>query len=154
MIYGLNRAAINQIYFKELAILVHAPVSKVFWTYDDALEQKMVAYDYNLEKAAELLDEAGWILQDGKRMKGGKSFVLDWTSTKDLPFVDVMSPIVIDNYNKLGIEVRIQQIDFISLIEKVYNEREGYHMFNMAVSESKVPSPFNMWHSRLNVKGG
>lgn len=154
LIYGLNRAAINQIYFKELATLVHAPVSKAFWTYNDELEQKMVVYDYNPEKAAELLDEAGWILQDGKRMKDGKAFVLDWTATKDLPFVDIMSPIVIDNYNKLGIEVRIQQIDFTSLIEKVYNEREGFHMFNMALSESKVPAPFNVWHSRLNVKGG
>ncbi len=81
-------------------------------------------------------------------------YVLDWTTVKDLPFVDVMTPILIDNYKQLGVTVRVQQLDFSSLIEKVYNEREGFSMFNMAVSESYIPSPYNVWHSRLNVRGG
>lgn len=154
LLYGLNREAINQIYFKELATTVDAPVSTVYWTYDNDLEEKMIKYEYNPKKAAQLLEEAGWILTNGKRMKDGKALILDWSATKDLPFIDVLTPILLDNYQKLGIEIRISLIDFTSLIDKIYNERTGFHMFNMAISEATIPSPFNVWHSRLNVRGG
>ncbi len=155
LLYGLNREAINKIYFKDLAATIEAPISQVYWTYDKDLEQRMIKYDYDPAKANELLNEAGWVTnQNGVREKDGQALVLDWVTVKDLPFVDVMTPILIDNYKQLGIEVRVQQLDFSSLIEKVYNEREGFSMFNMAVSESYIPSPYNVWHSRLNVRGG
>lgn len=155
LMYGLDRKAIGDLYFKGLAEQVDAPISKAYWTYDTNLEAKMVKYTYNPQKAAALLDEAGWLLgQDGTRAKGGVRLTLDWAATKDNPIVDTIMPILIDNYKKLGIGVNVQQIDFTSLIEKVYNERSGFHMYNMAVSEAAIPSPFNVWHSRLNKKGG
>ncbi|MGL5721057.1 MAG: ABC transporter substrate-binding protein [Brevinema sp.] len=153
--YGLNRQAIGNIYFKGLATLVDAPISKVYWTYDDSLEEKMIHYDYSPDKATALLEEAGWVMaSDGFRYKDGAKLTLDWTATKDNPIVDVIIPILLDNYKQLGVEVRVQQIDFTSLIEKVYNERMGFHMYNMAVSEAAIPSPYNVWHSRLNKRGG
>ncbi|MGL5956456.1 MAG: ABC transporter substrate-binding protein [Brevinema sp.] len=153
--YGLNREAFINIFFQGLATIVDAPMSKVSWTYDDSLDAKMISYDYSPEKASALLDEAGWVMGvDGFRYKDGTRLTLDWASMKDNAVVDVVAPILLDNYGKLGVEVRIQQIDFTSLIEKVYNERIGFHMYNMAVSEALIPSPYNIWHSRLNKKGG
>ncbi|MGL5254776.1 MAG: ABC transporter substrate-binding protein [Brevinema sp.] len=153
--YGLNRKAIGDIYFKGLSDLVDAPMSKIYWTYDDSLEEKMISYHYSPEKASELLENAGWIMEsDGFRYKDGVKFSLDWVATKDNPIVDVIIPVLLDNYKSLGLEIRIQQIDFTSLIDKVYNERSGFHMYNMALSEAAIPSPYNVWHSRLNKRGG
>ncbi|MGL5122853.1 MAG: ABC transporter substrate-binding protein [Fusobacteriaceae bacterium] len=153
--YGLDRATFLDLYFKGLAITIDAPVSKVWWTYDKSLEDKMTVYDYNPQKAKELLDEAGWIMaSDGYRYKDGKKMTIIWNSIKDLSLVDVLMPILFENWKSLGVDIKITLTDFNTLIDKVYKERTGFSMFNMATSEGFFPSPYSSWHSKFDIVGG
>ncbi len=56
-IYGLERQKVIDTYFQGYASLVNVPITPVSWAYT---EEGINKYEYNLEKAKKLLDEAGW----------------------------------------------------------------------------------------------
>lgn len=63
----------------------------------------------NLAKADQLLQEAGWILQNGQRMKDGKPFRFE--ILLDQPtFERVVQPII-QNLQRLGIEASLRTVD-------------------------------------------
>lgn len=153
--YGLDRQAFLDLYFKGLAINVDAPISKAHWTYDPSLDAKMITYDFDPAKAGKLLDEAGWKLEkDGYRYKDGQKMIINWTSIKDLDIVNILMPILIENWKQLGVDVKLSPMDFNSLMDKVYKERTGFSMFNMATSEATFPDPSTSWHSEYDKTGG
>lgn len=76
-------------------------------------------FSYDPDKAASLLDEAGWVLEDGKRVKDGTTAALElWYPAgdqlrKDLTFA------VAENLNALGIETTIDHSDWDAVAEKL-----------------------------------
>lgn len=153
--YGLDRQAFLDLYFKGLAINVDAPISKAHWTYDNNLENKLTKYNFDPVKAAQMLDEAGWKMgTDGYRYKNGQKMVVNWTSIKDLDLVNILMPILLENWKQLGVEVKLNPMDFNSLMDRVYKERTGFSMFNMATSEATFPDPSTQWHSDFDKTGG
>lgn len=69
-------------------------------------------YDYDPERAAELLDEAGWVLDGGKRSKDGRQLQLtinttDGTTAGDRPTCEAIQAYLTD----VGISVDIQVND-------------------------------------------
>lgn len=153
--HGFDRESFLNLYFKGLGIGIDAPISKAFWTYDDQLENQMTKYNYDPVKAKELLDEAGWkMANDGFRYKDNQKLTLEWATIKDLDLVDILMPILIANYKELGINLIVTPTDFNSLMDKVYNERKGFSLYNMATSLSNFPDPSSIWHSRYDIPGG
>ena len=153
--YAFDRESFLNLYFKGLGIGIDAPISKAFWTYDDELENKMIKYNYNPEKAKALLDEAGWKLaNDGFRYKDNQKLAIEWATIKDLDLVDILMPILISNYKELGVDMTVTPTDFNSLMDKVYNEKKGFSLYNMATSLDNFPDPSFSWHSRYDIPGG
>ena len=153
--YGLDRQAFLDLYFKGLAINIDAPISKAHWTYEPSLDEKMITYNFNPEKASQLLDEAGWKMEkDGYRYKDGQKMIINWASIKDLDLVNILMPILIENWKQLGVDVKLNPMDFNSLMDKTYKERTGFTMFNMATSEATFPDPSTQWHSEYDKTGG
>lgn len=71
LVYGLNRAEVVEGVFGKYADVINIPQSKVSWAYTDENIEK---YEFNLDKAKQLLDEAGWkVGSDGIREKTAKS---------------------------------------------------------------------------------
>ncbi len=137
LMYALNRAAVVEKVYGEYARVVNIPESNVSWAYDD---EGCNTYEYNLDKAGQLLDEAGWKLNsNGKREKDGKEFKIKFSCMSPHPVTDIMVPVMKDDYAKLGIDVTVENLDWPTLQQKATKKKlEAYFM-----ASGLTPDPDN-----------
>lgn len=71
------------------------------------------AYTFDLDKAASLLDEAGWVDSDndGIRDKDGESLVLDTITIQAFPETTDMAQIIKADLNTIGADLNIEPLD-------------------------------------------
>ncbi|EPY06130.1 ABC-type dipeptide/oligopeptide/nickel transport system, periplasmic component [Paenibacillus alvei TS-15] len=113
--YGLNRKEIVDAVYQGYADVLNVPQSKVSWAYTDDVNK----YDFDMEKAKQLLDEAGWkVGGDGIREKDGKKFKITFTATTPNPVNDAIIPLAQASYKELGIEFVAEQMDFNAAVDK------------------------------------
>lgn len=126
--YGLNRAEIVEAcYAGGFADVINAPQSKVSWSFTEPSNK----YEFDLEKAKQLLDEAGWVVgADGIREKDGVKFEIKFTASTPNPVNEAIIPIAQQNYAELGIKFEAEQMDFNAVREKVNSG--NFQMFFMA----------------------
>ena len=75
---GLNRAKVVSSVYNDYAQVINVPQSKASWVYSDGKNK----YDYDLEAAKKLLDDAGWKAgDDGIREKDGVKLAINFTSS-------------------------------------------------------------------------
>jgi ABC-type dipeptide transport system, periplasmic component len=68
--YALNRKDVVEAIYGPFGNVLNVPQSRVAWSYS---EEGINEYGYDMEKAAALLDEAGWTMgDDGFRYKDGE----------------------------------------------------------------------------------
>lgn len=144
LLYALDRAAfINVHYGPELAELGMAPISRTSWAFPDLSE--LNRYDFNMEKAAALMDEAGWVMgEDGYRHKNGEKFTIRWLVYTDLPWPGTLSGMAADTWKTLGVDLVIEQTDFNSAVAKVIDAAPGekdFDIFTMGFSLFIDPDP-------------
>ncbi len=158
LVYGFNRKAFVDAFFKGLAKTQDVPMNQIAWGYTKELQEKLITYDYDPEKAGSLLDDAGWKMgDDGFRYKDGEKLSVHIVSISDLEMWEMVAGLMSDNYKKIGVELKISMMDFNSLLTKVYDEREDFNMYSMAVT-FYTPDPaqdlYSRWHSQFNLPGG
>ncbi|NSW91423.1 MAG: ABC transporter substrate-binding protein [Firmicutes bacterium] len=142
--HAINREEVVRQVYGEYASVINIPQSKVSWAYDD---EGLNTYEFNLEKAAKLLDEAGWKLNaNGKREKDGQIFTIKFSAMPSNPVTDILLPVMKDDYEKLGIELVIETLDFPALIDKVNSEQTD--MWFMAWGLTADPDAKNIYHSQ------
>ncbi|OSX90698.1 hypothetical protein S3E15_01557 [Bacillus mycoides] len=116
-IYGLERQKVIDTYFQGYASLVNVPITPVSWAYT---EEGINKYEYNLEKAKKLLDEAGWKAgSDGIREKDGQKLKVSYFASSASKINDVMIPVMKEDYKKIGVDVNPEYMDFNTMISKV-----------------------------------
>lgn len=113
--YGLNRDAIIQGVMNNKATKPNGFVPPIHWVYDKSLK----GYDYNPQKAAELLEKAGFKKNAaGKLEKDGKVSKLKYAATKGSPLIDAIALQSQKDWQALGFEVELIMVDFNTLLEK------------------------------------
>ena len=139
--YGLNRAEIVEAAFTGgYADVINVPQSKESWAYTLGKN----SYEYDPEKAGELLDEAGWVVgSDGIREKDGEKLTIKFTASTPNPVNEAIIPIAQSNYSELGIKFEAEQMDFNAVREKVNNGTAS--MFFMAWSLTPDPDSTNVF---------
>ncbi|MEX0414721.1 ABC transporter substrate-binding protein [Bacillus sp. C30] len=116
-IYGLERQKVIDTYFQGYASLVNVPITPVSWAYT---EEGINKYEYNLEKAKKLLDEAGWKAgSDGIREKDGQKLKVSYFASSASKINDVMIPVMKEDYKKIGVDFNLEYMDFNTMISKV-----------------------------------
>lgn len=142
--YGLNREDIVYAVFQEYADVINVPQSKLSWSYPD--ESELNQYEFNLEKAKELLDEAGWEMgSDGYRYKDGEKFVIYFAATSPNVVNDAIIPYATENYKELGIEFIPEQLEFNAVVQK--RQSGDFDMLFLAWGLSNEPDPTNLFHT-------
>lgn len=132
---GLNRDEIVQGVYGPYANVINIPQSTESWAYTDEGIEK---YEFDMEKAKQLLDEAGWTVgADGIREKDGKKFKINFSATADNPVVDSLLPIMTNNYKELGIDLAAETLDFNAIMDK--KDTGNFEMFFAAWSLEPDP---------------
>lgn len=129
--YGLDRASVVEAAFGGQANVIDIPQSTVSWAYPD--EKDYTHYEYNPEKAKQLLEEAGWkVGSDGIREKDGVKLSLKFLASSPNSVNDILVPVMIENYKAIGIELKAEQMEFRTLIDKQSEAREGNFSYHLA----------------------
>lgn len=137
LVYGLNRKEIVAGIYGPYADVINIPESTVSWAYTN---ENIETYDFDVEKAKQMLDEAGWkVGSDGIREKDGEKFKINFSATADNPVVDALLPIMTQNYKELGIEIVAETLDFNAIMDKA--NTGDFDMFFAAWS--LTPDPDN-----------
>ncbi len=156
--YGYDGELFNQIQYEGLAVTQDVPFSQVSWAYTDELKNSVTHYGYDPEKANQLLDEAGWLMEDdGFRYKDGEKLVLRIPAMPDHSVLDTLVPLLIEQWGALGIELEVSYMEFNSLLDKVfYGDGSDWDLYFMATTWTS-PDPdqiYSAWHSSGIGNGG
>lgn len=145
--YGLDRKSVVSAVFGDQANVIDVPQSTVSWAYPD--KEEFVKYDFDPEKAKQLLEESGWkVGADGIRVKDGVRLSLKFLASAPNTVNDALVPIMIDNYKDIGIEVKAEQMEFRTLIDKQTEAKEGkfnYHLAFLGWALTPDPDPSSVF---------
>lgn len=93
-------------------------------------------YEYNMDKAKQLLDEAGWVVgADGKRSKDGQPLTINIMSMKDHDILGQLVPMWKEAWEtQLGATLNVAEMDFNAILEKVYSDEalDEWNVFFLA----------------------
>ena len=113
--YAINRKAMVESLLGEHGQVINTPISLAGWAYP---ESGLNSYDYNVDKAKELLKEAGWSENNGVLEKDGKKFEVDLMVPTGNKVREQSAPIIQQNLKDVGITVNISTMDVASAMAK------------------------------------
>lgn len=117
--YAINRKAMMNSLLGEHGQVVNAPLSLAGWAYP---ESGLNSYDYNVDKAKELLKDAGWNENNGVLEKDGKKFEVELIVPTGNKSREQSAPIIQQNLKDVGITVNITTMDIASAMAKTKGE--------------------------------
>ncbi len=144
LMYALDRKSfIKAQYGEGIAEVGMAPISPVSWAFPDAKD--LNAYDFDMAKAAKLMDEAGWTMgTDGFRYKDGQKFSISWLVYTDSPWPGKLSSMAADTWKQLGVDLTIELMDFETVGARTMDAPVGekdFDIYTMGFSLSVDPDP-------------
>lgn len=117
--YAINRKGMVTSLLEDHGQVVNAPLSLAGWAYP---ESGLNNYEYNVEKAKELLKDAGWNENNGVLEKDGKKFEVELVVPTGNKSREQSAPIIQQNLKDIGITVNISTMDVASAMAKTKGE--------------------------------
>lgn len=147
LMYGINREqALTQLADGN-GVLINIPMMPTSWAYP--AKGEINEYEYNVEKAKELLKEAGWEDRDNDGIvenAKGEKLAIKLHSPSDQPAQQQRAVLIQSNLKDIGIEVEILSMEFSTLMQEVVGDHE-YDVYLMANTMRIDPDPLPNWHS-------
>ena len=82
-------------------------------------------YDYKVEKANQILEEAGYTLaEDGYRYKDGEKLTVRFLANKDKDSLDSLIPVLQKCLNAIGIDFKANTVEFNTVINTVQDDAQ------------------------------
>ncbi len=149
-------------------VIVHGEYGLGQWMYKDNaeyIEENFINYVYDPDKAAELLDEAGWNKNDAGGDYDGTGFrynadgdklVLNHAGSENNLITDLIANDVVSRFEKAGIEFNVDYLDFNVMLNYFYYPEatqtdafgaRKYHSFNLASTFTAAWDPYTSYHS-------
>ncbi|SFB44962.1 ABC transporter substrate-binding protein [Clostridium frigidicarnis] len=123
--------------------VLDTPLSKASWSYPK--DGNFEKYEFNLDKAAKLFEEAGWKKNSaGKLEKDGEVFKIRFLQSVDSEGNAALIPIIKSGFESLGIEFIADQFDFNTVVDKLNKAKtqDDFGNFDMwSLSWQLVPEP-------------
>lgn len=122
----------------------------VEWAHDDTLQP----YATDLELAAQLLEEAGWVDADGDgvREKDGMRLELSLLTNAGNATREDLGVLVQDQLNSIGFQINFEAIDFGTLIEQLVGQTHDMVIIGWTGLGSD-PNDDAFWHTKYDVPG-
>lgn len=110
---------------------------------------------YNVARANQLLDEAGWVMQGGVRTKAGESLTLNVVTTKNNDFESSLE-ILSKQWRALGITITTSIVDpsdpSQSVVQNILQPRR-YDVLLYQLTIGGDPDTYAYWHSSQAASG-
>ena len=122
-------------------------------------------YDFDLEKAGSLLDEAGWNLNaEGGEYESGVRYrkvndelqplEIRWAKTSDGKAADALAGVIAPAFEEIGIQLTITEMPFTQVLNQYYRlEEREYDMFFLATNFADVFDPTRIVSSAESDQG-
>ncbi|WP_371378183.1 ABC transporter substrate-binding protein [Sporomusa aerivorans] len=151
-ISACDRKAYNEVILKGTFIEGKAPVPP---SMDYGFDQLKDPNSYNVERAKQLLAQAGWKDTDGDGIleKDGKKLTVDFVVYNSRAELPIYAEAVQSDTKKVGFDVKIKTVDY-NLIDKMgINGDYGLLISNITTANTGDPEIFLNWYWRTNKNG-
>lgn len=130
--------------------IVYAPILEGFLGYDADAEH----FDYNPERAGQVLDEQGWTVPEGGglRQKDGSELRFSLTTVDQSEYLKT-ADILRENWEALNIGVELKIMN-PSRVDKEVIKPRNYEAFLYGEILGSDPDPYPFWHSSQSLEGG
>ncbi|MEQ8356480.1 MAG: peptide ABC transporter substrate-binding protein [Kiloniellaceae bacterium] len=139
LVYAIDRAAISERLFEGRQPVAHSGVSPLDWVY----YKDVKTYPFNPEKAAELLDAAGWTERRGgiRHNAAGKPLRLEFMTTAGSRVRELVQQVLQSQWKQAGIDIRVRNEPARVFFGQTVHERRftGLAMFAWGSSPENVP---------------
>lgn len=149
LLYAADRPAITQVVFASTSPVAYGPLSRSTLYYNEGVEQ---LYPHDVDRAAQLLEEAGWIDSDGDglREKDGQPLVLQ-AILMTWGYVPEVGQMLQAQFRTVGVDLQTEEMAFPAAVAAA---AEGqYHLAPMVFSSSD-PSILETTFRSSNAEGG
>ena len=141
--HAIDRWEIVDALFDGMGSVQVSHMSMVSWAYDEDLDP----LPYDLDKANELLDEAGWEMDDdGYRYKDGEMLELTLSYPSGNVPRERNAEIIQDMLSDVGISIELDLLEFTTLADIVFEEND-FELYLMGWSLAIEPDPSGIWLS-------
>jgi peptide/nickel transport system substrate-binding protein len=142
--YAINKNEIINGVLLNLGKPAYGPYKPGTWAYND----KVKKYDYNPQKARELLREAGWtkINKEGVLEKDGKPFVFEIVVNQGNETRQKCAEIIQRQLKEIGIVVKIRVLEWSSFVTDFINKRR-FDAVILGWTIPLDPDAYDVWHS-------
>lgn len=149
MTMAIDRKAIVDNVAEGQGKVVHSQTSPTFWSYTENVPK----FEYNVEKAKQLLAEAGWkdTNGDGTLDKDGKNFEFEMQVNQGNTVREKSVTVIQQQLKKVGINVTPRVVES-SAFSKNFTSK-NFQAIYYAWSISGDPNPKSIWHSDEIEKG-
>ena len=169
--YLLDRDEFGRQYSGGYAIVVDSRYSESQWMYQerkDSLDTKLTKYTLNTDKANEILDEDGWVLDanggayvpgagnirhkdvDGELM----SLTIEWCSSADNTVTDLLAVMLPPACEQVG--MKLNQTVQDSVLDTYYRkniDEPFFHIFNMGTGFGTPDAPWEAYSTKPEYWG-
>ncbi len=142
--YAINKDEIINGVLLNLGKPAQGPYKPGTWAYND----KVKIYNYDPQKARELLREAGWIKVNpaGILEKEGKPFVFEIVTNQGNETRQKCAEIIQRQLKEVGIDVKIRILEWSSFVTDFINKRR-FDAVIMGWTIPLDPDAYDVWHS-------
>ena len=150
--YATDKDQLISLVLKGLGKKAYAPNAPVSWAYSDDVHK----YEYNLEKAKNLLAEAGWKLNSrGIREKDGQKLEFLILLNQGNKERERAAIILQQQYKKIGAKVKIRVLEWSALL-RIVNAPKDPKQFDTVIMGWSLgidPDNYSIWHSSEYPRG-
>ncbi len=148
LLYGLDRQALVDGLLQGQALVAHSPILAGTWAYYEGIHH----YDYDPDRAAALLDQAGWVLPPGGsvRTKGERRLSFTLLVPTD-PLRIALAQEVARDWQRIGVEVSVATAAPLEVQQSL--ERREYQAALAELALPGHPDPYPFWH-QTQISGG
>ncbi len=141
--HAIDRWEIVDALFDGMSSVQVSHMSMVSWAYDEDLDP----LPYDPDRANELLDEAGWEMDDdGYRYKDGEMLELTLSYPSGNVPRERNAEIIQDMLSDVGISIELDLMEFTTLADAVFEEND-FELYLMGWSLAIEPDPSGIWLS-------
>ncbi len=139
--YGTDRATILTTTLGTNGILANSPMLGTILDINPAVK----TYEFDQEKAKEVLSTAGWVVgDDGIRTKNKERLAVRIT-TSTWPELAQVAGIIREQWKALGVDVTVDTLPIVQLQQAIKDRAYQILLFGEILSVD--PDPFILWHS-------